>query len=196
MTAIWPNGGNAQLFASRADWVAPAGSLEDPPVAAASKVVLGDTDHLCGTCGSVDWVWESLTRGENPVLMDGYDGAALGVGAREFDPHDARWEPIRMNLGFARRVAGRVRLGSMVPRPDLASTGYCLAAPADPAPEYVVYLPGAGEVMVDLSSSERPLTVTWLDPRTGIASDRGLVRGGGTRTLRAPFGKAAVLLLH
>jgi len=141
MTATWPGGSNAELFASPADWIAPTGPLEQRPVASGGKVVLSDTDHLCGTCGSIAWVWQSFTRGENPALMDGYDGAAVGVGAADYDHADPKWEPIRRNLGYARRLARQLPLDRATPRPDLASTGYCLAAAEGEAPTYVVFVP-------------------------------------------------------
>ncbi|HMN30144.1 MAG TPA: hypothetical protein PKE45_18475, partial [Caldilineaceae bacterium] len=73
MTVEWPNGDNQDLFDSSADWVSLNGPLDSPPVADGSKVIIADTDHLCGICGDRIWAWKSFTRGENPLFMDQYD---------------------------------------------------------------------------------------------------------------------------
>ena len=83
MTALFPNGNDADLFASTADFISPAapGNISDTPAATGAKVILHDTDHICGSCGGDGpWVWKSFTRGVSPVLMDAYDGkyAVLG----------------------------------------------------------------------------------------------------------------------
>ena len=196
MSSIWPDGNNADLLGSEADWIAPNGDAEDRPAASPAKVILSDTDHLCGTCGSINWVWQSFTRGENPVFMDGYDGAAMGVGAGDYDRDDPRWEEIRLNLGYARALAERVPLAAMVPRPDLASTGFCLAATSIPHPVYVVYLQGSRPVMVDLSANDGSFQVAWLDPASGLLTESGAVRGGATRTLAPPSAGPMILFLH
>jgi hypothetical protein len=196
MTSIWPGGRNADLFLSDADWIAPSGPSEDRPVASGAKVILSDTDHFCGTCGSIAWVWKSFTRGENPALMDGYDGAAIGVGAEDFWRDDPKWEPIRRNLGYAWALTTRLHLGSLVPRPDLASTGFCLASTTERAPQYVAYAPWGGNVFIDLSASAQRFTVTWLNPATGELQNAGTVVGAATRLLSPPFMGAAVLFLH
>ena len=196
MTLTWPEGTDADLLASPADWISPEGPLEERPVASGAKVIISDTDHLCGTCGSVAWVWESFTRGENPVLMDGYDGRAVGTGALFYKARDPVWEAIRRNFGFARTLARELPLASMLPRPDLASTRYCLASTATLAPQYVVFAPEGGTSLVDLTASDRSLSVTWLDPSTGQRVAHGTVAGGATRALTAPFPGPAVLMLR
>jgi hypothetical protein len=86
-------------------------------------VILPDTDHNWGIGGSQAWVWKSFLRGLNPIFMDPYDGAVL---ANRFDP---RWEPIRGSMGYTRRYALRINLAAVLPREDVASSRYCLAAP-------------------------------------------------------------------
>src|SRR5690606_918656 len=57
MTVEWPDGNNAELVASNADWISPRGDIQDRPPATGAKVILADTDHLCGVCADRGWVW-------------------------------------------------------------------------------------------------------------------------------------------
>jgi hypothetical protein len=193
ITAMWPGGADSDLYNSSADWISPTGSLENPPTATGSKVIISDTDHLCGVCGNVAWVWRSFTRGQNPILMDGYDGAAIGVGAREYNAGNPVWEAIRKNLGYARNFAVRMNLAAARPRGDLASTGYCLAVVGT---EYLVFLPNGGYASVNLAGVSGARTVEWLNTTNGQTVIGATVNGGGTVTIRAPFGGAAVAYIH
>ena len=193
MTVIWPSGLNADLYASTADWISPNGDTENPVVSDGSKVILGDTDHLCGICGNVGWVWRSFTRGQNPILMDGYDGAAIGVGASDYSASNPVWEAIRKNLGYARNYATRMNLAAAAPRGDLASSGYCLAVVGS---EYLVFLPAGGSVSVNLAGVTGARTVEWLNPANGQAVLGPSVSGGGWVTLTAPFSGAAVAYIR
>ena len=196
MTALWPNGNNADLFASSADWIAPNGDLADVPAADGTKVILNDTDHLCGICLSEAWVWKSLTRGVNPMLMDMFDGAYAPT-ANNFNPNDPLWEPVRTNLGYARTYANRMNLIAMVPDGELASTGYCLANPTGPHAEYLVYLPVGGTITLNLSGSSGTFVVEWFNPGTGQTTIEDTpVTGGITQSFTPPFSGDAVLYLH
>lgn len=185
-------GANATLFHSPADWVSPnpdAGRFNyrtDPPPADGRKVVLSDTDHLWGIGGDVAWVWKSFTRGHNPLFMDPYKQVVLHGG------NPARWEPVRRALGVTRRLADRLELAAMLPQPELASSGFCLAQAGR---DYVVYLPGGGEVTVDLAAAQGPLQAEWLHPVTGQITAGSPVPGGGRQTLKAPQAGDAVLHL-
>jgi len=193
MTPMWPNGADVDLYASGADWISVTGSVDDPAVADGSKVVIADTDHICGICGNAVWVWRSFTRGQNPILMDGYDGAAIGMGAADYNRNDPVWESIRKNLGYARNLAVRMNLAAALPRGDLASTGYCLAVVGS---EYIVFLPGGGSARLNLAGVSGPRTVEWLNPGTGQTTTGPSVNGGSTVTLRAPFSGPAVVYVH
>jgi hypothetical protein len=69
----------AEMLASSAEWVSPgvcdAGPIykSDPPAWNENKVSLLDTDHLWGHGGTPWWVWKSICRGHNPVLMDSWE---------------------------------------------------------------------------------------------------------------------------
>lgn len=191
MTVEYPNGSNNELYNSPADWISPNGDVNNPDLADGSKVILADTDHLCGICGNRQWVWKSFTQGENPIFMDGYDGAGYGVGGAGFDFNDPTWVSLRQNLGYARSYAQRVDLATMAPRPDLASTGYALAS--DKA--YIVYSPSGSSVQVDLTATAGWLTVEWLNPATGEVFTGAAVEGSAVRNFLVPFSGDSVLYL-
>ncbi len=189
MTFQYKGGSNKTLFDSPADWVSPnpdGGYRDNPPAADGKKVVLNDTDHLWGIGGDAAWVWKSFLRGHNPVFMDPYDGLILG------GRFEARFEPVRRNMGYALQLAGRLDLAAMAPRNDLASSKYCLANPGE---AYLVYVPAGGKVTVDLSAAKGELAVEWLDPASGKATAAHAAKGGAQQEFSAPVQGGAVLLL-
>lgn len=193
ITAMWPGGSDSDLYSSAADWISPTGNPDNPVSTTGSKVVIGDTDHFCGICGNVAWVWRSLTRGQNPILMDGYDGAAIGVGAEDYNVSNPVWEAIRKNLGWARSYASRINMAAAVPRGDLASTGYALAVVGT---EYLVFQPNGGSVSVNLSGVAGARTVEWFNPSNGQTVIGTPVNGGGWVTITAPFTGPSVAYIH
>jgi len=201
MTPMWPDGADSDLLASDADWIAITGDADAPVTANGSKVMISDTDHLCGICGTVSWIWKAFAKGYNPILMDGYDGAAIGLGAADYDQSDPIWNRLRNNMGYARSYAQRMNLATAVPHGDkvllinnqFVPTGYCLATPGS---QYLVFIPGGGSVTLNLSEVSGSLTVEWLNPVTGAVTQGGSVSGGPEQTLTAPFGGDAVLFLH
>jgi len=179
----------ADMLASPADWISPGrvdGYGEDPPAWDGKKVSLLDTDHIWGVGGSAAWVWRSFLRGHNPIFMDPYDGSVLGA------PSDPRWEPIRLALGIARGLAERVNLAGLQPRPDLASTGYCLA---NPGLEYLVYQPKPGETFsVEMKTGK--YRYEWINPATTAAAGTGFMESTGqAQQFKAPFEGESVLYL-
>ena len=197
MTAAWPGGDNAQLLNSPAEWISPnspGGSLDYPPIADGSKVVISDTDHLVGIGGNRAWAWKAFTRGENPLFMDQYDdGYRLEGGGYDMNnPNDVS---LRLNLGFTRVYANRVDLLAMEPHGELSSTGYTLANPVEVGGEYLVYSPAGGPITVDLTGTPGALSVEWFDPSTGIAHTERTATGGSARTFSPPFEGDCVLRL-
>ncbi len=182
MTFQYKGGTNQTLFASPADWVSPnpdGGYRDSPPAADGAKVILSDTDHLWGIGGNAAWVWKSFLRGLNPIFMDCYDGQVL---RKNFD---LKWaEPVRRSMGYALQWSRRVDLASLTPRPDLASSKYCLA---NPGREYLVYLPDGKETTLDLSGAPQSFEVTWFNPETGAAKPGELVSSGGSVRLVSPL---------
>jgi hypothetical protein len=125
------------------------------------------------------------------------------------DPMDGpKWNWVRRSMGQTLIVSKRINLANMLPRKDLASSGYCLA---NPGAEYLVYLPsdfhpGAsplGErvtpppysVEVDLSEASGTFNVEWFDPTTDEFTHAGKIDGGAKQSLNAPFVGPAVLHL-
>lgn len=199
MTSPWPGGYNPSLYASAADWISlnnDPGVYFDPPAADGAKVLLTDTDHLCGVCGDRQWVWRTFMRGHNPIFMDAYDGAGYGVGGEGFRFDDPAWVGARLNMGYTLSYANRIGLASALPRGDLASSGYCLAHPAAQGARYLVYLPDGGSVTVDLSAAQGALTAEWLNPASGAVSAGGSTSGGASRSFTAPFAGDAVLYIY
>ncbi|MEZ4714200.1 MAG: DUF6298 domain-containing protein [Caldilineaceae bacterium] len=196
MTVTYWGGDNEVLLDSPADWISPNGNLHDPDVADGRKVVLHDTDHLCGICGDRAWVWMAFTRGANPIFMDGYDGSGYGVGGAGFDFDDPNWVSLRRNLGYTRNYANRIHLKAMTPHGDLASSGYCLANPAGSTAEFLVYLPNGGEVSVDLSAAVGAFSVEWFNPENGATTVGSAVNGGKRQSFTAPFEGDAVLYIY
>ncbi len=195
MTAEWPDGNNADLYASQADWISPNGGLDPIPAADGSKVVIADTDHLCGICGSRDWAWGSFTRGQNPLFMDQYNDSYKldGGGYRKNNPNDVS---LRRNLGYTLTFANCMDLASMTPRGDLASSDYALANPSGAAPEYLVYFPWYNQGWVDLSGTPVQMSSIWFNPVNGRYYKGQILTGGGVRDVAAPFSGSAVLYLH
>ncbi len=196
MTVQWPNGTNTDLFSSPADWISPNGDINNPPTANGTKVILADTDHLCGLCGSRQWIWKSFTRGENSIFMDPYDGQGTGRGAPiNYNPNNTNDVSLRNNMGYARNYANRINLAAMTPQSNLCSTGYCLARASSSGAEYLAYLPSGGSITINLSATSGTLTVEWFNPSSGTTVSGGTVNGGATRTLTAPFSGDAVVYL-
>jgi hypothetical protein len=195
ISAEWPGGRNADLLASGAAFIAPNGAIEHPEPSDGRKVVVADTDHLCGVCGDGEFPWKALTRGLNPLFMDEDDGTAVGVGARDGDPRDPAWAQMRRALGATRVVAERLRLARMKPQGRLASSRYCLADPS-PGGSYLVFVPDGKSVTVDLSRTPGALRADWIGPDTGAVLRRRSIAGGAKRTLRLPWSAPAVVLIH
>jgi hypothetical protein len=209
MTTCFPACENSELFASPADWISPNCTdkedyCKNPPESNGRKVVITDTDHLCGVfCGGT-WVWKSFARGLNPIFMD--------------PVWMPQWESSRKAMGMTRAYAMRMDLARVRARSELASSGYCLA---NPESEYLVYVPFQPhkleslpiirrfrskisnfrwrikqKVAVDLSAAAGDFSVEWCDPATGNITDGTFVRGGGKRSFTAPFRGDAVLYLR
>jgi hypothetical protein len=203
MTAEGGGQHNPVLFASAADWISPGNGPNqeyrfDPPAADGSKVILTDTDHLWGHGINYRWVWKSFLRGLNPLFMDpwwpvpgstrkGYAPNLLNV--RDFPTY----APARVAMGQARRWAERVDLNHMLPRPDFASSRYCLA---NPGVELLVYVPDDDRVTVYLGIEPKTYGAKWFDTRTGETRQGDPVRGGGLRQIISPLGIESLLHLR
>ena len=188
MTFEYPGGANRELFNSPADWISPNNGaatdtyLDNPPANFTNKVVVSDTDHLCGhTCGDNIWVWKSFTRGLNVLFME------------ELTPSPVWHDSARVAMGQTRQWADKIGLAEMTPHDAFASTGYCLA---NPGHEYLVFQPGGrGEFSVNLSDAAGSLTVEWFDVNGGKTIPGKNAEGGARRAFVTPFPGPAVLYL-
>jgi hypothetical protein len=166
-------------------------------------VILNDTDHSYfwtglkgdGLAAQRAWVWENFTRGSQCLFMDPYldpshdPGRNTPLGGQP-DPY---WDTIRQAMGRTRAYAERIDLAAAAPHDALASTTFCLA---NPGHEYLVYLPGGGEVTVDLSASPDPFEVEWMHPVEGTITRGEPAAGGAKRVFTALFNGDAVLYLQ
>jgi hypothetical protein len=193
----WPNDDReaaiAILMNSPADWISPSGEPFNRPKATGAKVIVADTDHLCGICGDRSFVWQSFTMGENPLFMDVWDCSPWWYPG---DCARPTWPSLRDNLGYTRDYAERIDLVVMLPRPELFSSGFGLANPVASGAAYLGYFPNGGSATVDLRSTQGTLNVEWFNPETGLASAAAATSGGAQRTLSAPFAGDAVLYLY
>ena len=199
MTAEYPGGNNSDLLASPADWISPnqggpyVDYYNDPPAADGTKVILADTDHICGICGDRFWVWKSFLRGLNPIYMDAYEVGLYKDVAKSLGFNATAAVDIRKNLGYARGFAQKIGLTATLPRGDLSSTGYCLGNVT--AGRYLVYLPSGGAATVDLTASPGKLSVEWFSPARGVAKKGHSIDGGAPRSFTSPFPGDAVLYI-
>ena len=173
-----------KLWASKADWISPYGrgplDLTDPPPAPGRKVVLLDTDHLCGVCGGNDFIWRAFTRGYNPIFMDPMDA-------------DPSRESARRAMGQTRRYARQLDLARMRPRDDLGSTRFSLVSPDS---HFLVYLPRGGAFWLPLRRSPATYRGEWFRPRDGHIVRFVLRRASGRVSFRPPYSEPAVLVLR
>ena len=188
MTFQYKGGSNAALFDSPADWISPnpgdaqTSYLDNPPPNAGGKVIVNDTDHLCGhSCGDAAWVWKSFCRGLNLLFME------------ELTPSPTWRDSARLGMEQTRRYSRRISLADMAPRGDLSSTRYCLASPGV---EYLVFQTGNnGMLNVDLRGAAGRFSVEWLNVNADRTVAGQPVEGGARRVFDTPFPGPAVLYL-
>ena len=189
MTIAWPEGSNAALWESAADWISPnasGGYKETPPVADGRKIILNDTDHLWGVGGNRAWVWKSFLRGLHPLFMDPYKDVRFG------GTYDPQWDGVRRALGHTLAYADKLPLATMTPQPSVASTQYCLA---HAGVAYLIYQPVA-DTAFTVQLHAHTYRVEWGHPVTGqIVSARTLTVPRGGTSFRAPFSGDAILSL-
>ncbi len=202
MTFQYPDGSNASLEDSPADWISPWIDMNNPPVVSGTttKVLVPDTDHLCGVCvdNVRDFTWKSFTRGYNPIYMDPYDAAQYGVGAVGTNPNDPNYILARKNLGYARAYAERMKLGQTVPSMTICSTGYCLVNNTTGSEKYLVYIPptsgGTSTVTVDLRATPGNFYVEWFNPYNDQIEVGSPVAGGQNLRFTSPFSNFEAVL--
>jgi Family of unknown function (DUF6298) len=207
---------DATLYAMPADWISP-GALVSPSNAT-PKVVVSDTDHSCyytclehlGSAEQLAWAWENFTSGNNLLLMDPYlipwknrnspGGTCSGGQCTTLDP---RWNTIRNAIAQTRTFAEKINLTAMTPRPDLSSSGFCLA---NPGSEYLIYRPAATGWRARVPWLSHALTLKtvagayqyeWFSPSLGRRTvPESATLENGSVSFTVPFSGDAVLWLH
>lgn len=181
MSFQWGEGENRgtldDLINGPADAISPGGSggyRENPPPADGAKVSIADTDHINPWGTEPEWVWKAFLRGHNPIVMDYYRDVRIGSPPQPNEKQQA----LREAAGITRIFANRIALERMIPTPDAASGGYCLA---DGWNEYLAYWPDAGEgLWIEPKKGEYRLELH--NPQTGALHS--------ARTVRAQEGEA------
>jgi hypothetical protein len=203
------------LYNSDADWVAPLARIS--PVRSCGqgsprcKVNVNDSDHsYFGMWNDTaqqnrNYIWENFINGNHVLFMDPYV-VFYPRQQRNMckDPRhgicpdvDARYENFRANLGYVVKYSSKLDLASVVARPKLTSTGFCLADTAAKA-SYLVYAPQGGRFTVDLSAvpAAAKVTVEWLNTETGKAVTGEAINGGSAvQSFQPPFAGDALLYL-
>jgi hypothetical protein len=101
------------------------------------------------------------------------------------------------NIRSMRMITDRMNVFKCKPSNELLSDrddneAYCFA---NPGTEYAVYFPNGGEVTLDISAMNKPVTVRWLDIMKSKWSDRKRIKGQNKITLSCPsLGYWAVLV--
>jgi Putative collagen-binding domain of a collagenase len=198
MTAHGPPWENAGLYASPAQWISLAGvDPHNPPATDGRKVSIQDDDHSLPNWWDRISLWKSFLRGHNLIALDPVDrdwptwGLWVGMGSGPGRTADS-FEAVRQTMGHTLGYAEKMNLAAMVPRNDLASTGYCLAHPGS---EYLVYQPASGDFTVNLAAGT--YRAEWFNPLTGSDFDgASFTTGGGRRSFTPPFEGDALLYLR
>jgi hypothetical protein len=189
-----------KMLASTADWIAPGfhdskpyDLILDPPASITKiKPSILDTDHLWGTGMDYKWVWRSFLRGYHVLFMDPAWPLRGWFEPEKNTRHYPGYEEGRKAMTQTMHLANRVDLANLEPRPELASTGFCLA---ELGRTYIVYFPNGGAATLDLSAVTGTLQVEWIDPIQGTIVSGAPLVGSKTRTLFPPFANDAVLFM-
>lgn len=194
---------NAELFASPTDWISPHNEpgqnyATDPPASEGLKVVIADSDHLEGVLGAREagtyrrWIWKSLLRGSQPILMDPVQNGIPGWEKESWNqPANPALPAGREAMGRARAYAAKLNLTNLAPHSDLASSRYCLA---NPGKEYVVFLPDGVKATMDLSAASGKFAVEWYRVEDGKSQEDDDLVGGKEIELASPWSGHDVVL--
>jgi hypothetical protein len=171
----------ADFIATASGWINKA----DPKVYRIGKPVVLDLDHVGPGDHEPSLIWKAYTRGYHFSLYDQ---------PFEQPQHEApAWQLVRANLRQTCRLSVRVRdLARMEPRPDLASTGFCLANPGE---DYVIFAPRQEEIRVHGLQVGANYAGEWFDIAT--AAREAIARtfsGSPTLGFRAPCAGAVLFL--
>jgi Chitobiase/beta-hexosaminidase C-terminal domain/Right handed beta helix region/Family of unknown function (DUF6298)/Putative collagen-binding domain of a collagenase len=166
---------------STADWIVIQGTNANPPMAGGNKVLfLEGSPTLFQSATSNQWIWKTFTRGYNPIYAEPQspvNGINAGVHAA---------------IGQTKAYSEFVNMSLMSPSSTACSNSFCLVSPGA---DYLIYLPSARRVKVDLSASNQNLVAAWFDPITGQTTSGQIVSGGQQVRFTSPVRGQSVLQL-
>ena len=169
----------AEVLNSRADWIVTEGTNFNPPLVNSNKVVFNEGHPILFTYSNPDqWVWRAFTRGYNLIYPEAVSDDA-GVGER-----------VHAAIGQSRAYSQFLNLRTMFPSTTLCSKDFCLGSQGS---DYLVYLPSAGQVSIDLSAATVNFLTAWFDPVTGQTISGDSVSGGKRTTFTSPIRGQSVL---
>lgn len=199
VSAERPGESNDDLLASNADWIAPFRVHPrplDPMPWHGAEVMINDTDHLCGVCGSVPWAWRSLTRGQNTALMDAYNRTNAELGHVLPWLTETDWPAVRRAMGWTRVVASWLDLRGAQPFGGLSSSGYLLGRPGKGPERWVLYLDSKPSARLMGELTRGRYRQSWINAETGELRAGGELEVRGERDFHAPAKGDFVLLLE
>ena len=169
----------AEVLNSRADWIVTQGTDFNPPLVNSNKVVFNEGHPILFTYSNPDqWVWRAFTRGYNLIYPEAVSDDA-GVGER-----------VHAAIAQSRAYSQFLNLRTMFPSTTLCSRDFCLGSQGS---DYLVYLPSAGQVSIDLSAATVNFLTAWFDPVTGQTISGDSVSGGKRTTFTSPIRGQSVL---
>lgn len=133
-------------------------------------------------------IWVAVMLFQGFSVMDSWRDFRVGSPLRPVPDFAA----IRRAVGDACRLAHEVDLALLTPSRELASSGYCLAAPGV---AYLVWLPDGKEVALDLLKFGGAFRARWVRPESARGVTPWTVDGGAVRRLRPPGREGAILEL-
>jgi len=174
----------ADCFAAAGSWNSGAYRRKDPPANNTEKPGFVDMDHVSAGSNDPGFVWSAFTRGYHFNLYD-----------KPFESPDSEgtnWQQVRRNVGQTLVYAQQLDLAKVVPRPDLASTRFCLA---NPGQQYVVYQPDDQAFEVSGLEAGDSYHSEWYDTqRCRVVENENVTCPSESHSF-APLGREMVLLL-
>jgi hypothetical protein len=191
----YPGGNNAELFAlsSHNQSASPTTDYSAGVNNDTSRIIITDSDHICGECEDGTWVYKSFCNGVGAILyMDPWNGKDYPHMVSNYDSAASNWVSARKAMGQVVAIAKMANLIDMRPSPALASTGHCLSGSS----KWIAYQPGTGAFTLNLSGASGSLRTKWLNTATGTMTDGTTVQGGSTQGFTPPFSGSAILFVY
>ncbi len=176
----------------------PPNNFRYPGSAALGRIIILDTDHICGGCQGGGnpppiitdprgWSWKAFTRGYHFAFMDShFEDNPWGL--IELPHHLA----LRDSMSHIKGWSEQIGLAAMAPRGNLSSTNFALADPGD---EYLAYKP-ANQAVVSLSAVQSGVVYDyqWFRVTDGATSTGTVTPAGTTVTLSSPWSSTPAAL--